>query len=449
MLPIGKVLMTTEAGADWVLRLLKVVVIGTLSLMVCAPPPVLGADAQPQYSCLNTKSGTIVNRAQCQKGEKRFSSASYTKKIQSVDKKVSTLRKRVSNLKASLEDVPQPARVLHVATSGTDYQTVESALLAATQLSPTASNPVLVKIAPGSYALASTNETIPSHVSLEGSGVGVTRLRSNGSEGITLSNLARLSRLTITATNGSPSTLVRFATAGGAASIEDLAIEVDSSPSFRIGVFVLDGILYGNRIRIDADDSVNTAGMTAIAVAGDGARFEGALVDINLKSSVASSVRGMEVADGAGATLRDSMVRVFTSGAGAALPFRVGQTSQSVLFRNVRAVTEWSESNEVLFVTSASGVVVENSSFESEVSVGTFGNGVVVVNGGGEVQIRNSTIITPDGYKGVSAYDAGSSLKVMGSFLAGAAGVASGGAVVTCSGVTDEAYVFYPSTCPS
>ena len=77
------------------------------------------------------------------------------------------------------------------------------------------------------------------------------------------------------------------------------------------------------------------------------------------------------------------------------------------------------------------------------------GHGVVVVDDGSSLIIRNSTVITNRGNIGPSAYDTDTAARVANPFVPSGAGVTSGGGTVTCAGVTDENYTFYASSCPS
>ena len=76
---------------------------------------------------------------------------------------------------------PRPAHVVWVAKSGGDFTSVSAALtgIGTTLPAATATDPYLIKIAPGTYDEAAGID-LEANVSVEGSGIGVTILRASG-----------------------------------------------------------------------------------------------------------------------------------------------------------------------------------------------------------------------------------------------------------------------------
>jgi hypothetical protein len=122
------------------------------------------------------------------------------------------------------DPAPTPAQVVWVAASGGDFTSVVDALASITDAS--ASNPYVIKVAPGTYE---GRVTLKSYVDIEGSGQGVTTLTApGGSDGGNVSSLA-----TVTASGPT------------VAELRDLTVVNTGGSSFGIGIY-----LVSNEVRV-------------------------------------------------------------------------------------------------------------------------------------------------------------------------------------------------------
>jgi hypothetical protein len=94
--------------------------------------------------CVAQKDGAITVKSKCTKRETRLSESSYSE---------------------------GRTTILNVAPKGAKFTSLSAALNAAISLSPTASNPVLVKIGPGKFSEGDFL-SVPSFVTVEGAGRG-------------------------------------------------------------------------------------------------------------------------------------------------------------------------------------------------------------------------------------------------------------------------------------
>jgi len=463
------------------MRAAKIVSLLT-TLFALLPTTGVAESTPPQLVCLNSTTGKMVTRSKCKANETRFASSSYNSRIDPISSSVTTLQGSVTSLQGSatslqgnvtslqgnvttlqssvtslqsnmttaqgdiaslqgsVDAIPQPARVIHVATSGAPYTTITNALAAASALTPTATNPVVVKVGPGSYPLSASSDTVPAHVRLEGSGTGSTILLVPGTTGLLISDNVTISRLTLKPSTSLVSMFIRLNTSGATANMEDISIEGDltSIPGAVTGLDVNFGSLRVRRARIDMVNAVNVTGIDIHQNA------QAEVYDVVVKLSGQAS-KGVLV-DG-GFTILDSLLDITSSVSDASTILAHGSDAH-VRAQGLRAISYTADNNPTVFIANSATASFDNCYLQSTTTFGGTVDGVVIADSGAAIDIRNSTVITSTGKTGISAYDTGT-VRVFGTFISAGPGITSGGGQVICSVITDENYNFSGATCPS
>jgi len=156
-----------------------------------------------------------------------------------------------------LSEIPTFTNIVNVATSGAAFTSIATAVASITDSS--ASNPYLVKVAPGIYD-ESQQTQVPSFVRLEGAGAGVTvlRINLNGSfaagAAVTLSDDSLISGMTVRNT-ANAGNAIGIAAAGVSATtaMEDVEVLVDGNGGLgHTAVANFDGDLRIRRSRLFA-----------------------------------------------------------------------------------------------------------------------------------------------------------------------------------------------------
>lgn len=407
--------------------------------LIAITPPALAQNRPLKHACISAKTGQIINRPKCRRNETRFSSAAYNNRIDTVSNTLSSLSETVTA-------IPQPARVIQVATSGTAHNSLTSAILAASELSPTAENPVLIKVAPGTYSLPQSGITVPEFVHLTGSGVGMTVLTVTGATGINLTNSARISKLSLTSAASVEGNLIVLEGSSTTAFVEDLSIEGTVVVPTAAIATIPDSTLHLANVRIVLTATESITSLSGIYALG---RVEVSDLDLSLISNGSTTCYGVINYSTKGVFIRDSKISITQTSSGPGAPVRTTGLNVSTQLNNVQVRSSSPSFNEAIWANNQSEITIENSYVENTTTMMSSGNGVVVADGGATVTIRNSSVITSSGKRGISAYDPDSIVRIANSFVSAGAGVESGGGSVTCSGITDENYTFSASTCPS
>ena len=299
--------------------------------------------------------------------------------------------------------------VIVVAKSGGDFDKVQKALNSIIDNSP--SNRYLVWVAPGTYT---ETVTMKPYVDIEGAGEMVTRIVNAGSPNIaTLSGAsnAELRYLTVESTvpfittaiwnaNASPSLLHVTAITSQGQSYDKAPGTTGSSPTIWQS--------YGIR---------NTSGSSPI------------MTDVTVSNTVAPSALGYGMYnDSSSPMMKD--VTVSISG-GAVGNSGVFNNNSSSTMKDVTITSTGGTANYGVYNTNNSSTIMKDVTISaSETGVGNFGSSMTM---------DDSTVSAP--YRTISSNQ---SARVGASRLEG--GTVEG--PVTCAGVYDENYIFYPNTCP-
>ena len=314
----------------------------------------------------------------------------------------------------SRSKLQQVGGVAVVARSGGDYLTPQAAMSALSTwcATPTAANPCLVKIMPGTYQLGSHPLPMQPYVDIEGSGRGITVLAGNVEGPLVLGSSGELRDLTVQ--NGASGANVGVGVRN-VASLRRASVVVTSSATMNIGVEATGGT------SVLEDVSVQVSGSySGEAIKGGG----GNLVLRNVQAS-ASGTGGGEVTAFFALGADHWLTNVELSAAapsGSPIAMIVSWNGPSLAQVHARGVT-------------ATAVGTDGASY-----------GIHVVRG--SLWLDGSYV-----YGSTSAVAAGWAFP-------GAAYVTStrleGGPVTryttdstaVCSGVTDESFVFYANQCP-
>ncbi len=309
--------------------------------------------------------------------------------IEQLDIEIGSATTSISSLGTRMNVVegrPNPARVVHVATSGGNFNNLSSAV--ASLQSPSAANPYMILVAPGTYIL-SAQLVVPSGVTIKGSGKHSTIITGDISSAsahtsavMRLSNGARLQDLKVINT---ASTEDNFGAAVSATTI------TESNPD----------------IITNLDTEIDSVWLLA---AGSGSRTNYALHNSSASMIVRNSI--LEARDG---TNRNYAISVFTQTAPAASKTYVfnsdliaGASLQSSIgaFVDSFTGTQSLEMRNSRIRSEGTGVLVQSASGStdiSETSIKATNIGVrVEADGGTTTRIRNSYIDSADNLNLVS-----------------------------------------------
>jgi hypothetical protein len=263
-------------------------------------------------------------------------------------------------------------------SSGTELLAMVAAIPSTGSEAPSASNPWLVKVGPGTFNLGSGWLTLPAYTALEGAGEDITVITASGNADshatVTMGDRGRLSRLTVVSTGGNDYEVAVHIPAGASSIVIEHASVTASNQSnpggsaygvmaaayasFRLenchvvaeGAYIILGV------SADSSSSVIRLDSVDVHVSGSNSSSTGyGLIGYATSLSITSS--RFEVLDGSGSTgilatgggsleLRDSVVR--TNGTG----------SKAVRTDGVNAILAGDSLNAagVGFATTGSGV---------------------------------------------------------------------------------------------
>lgn len=278
-----------------------------------------------------------------------------------------------------------PANVLSVAKSGADFTSIQAAINSIYGLtSPT--NRFLIKVAPGTY---DESITVPGYVTVEGSGMNVTVIRSNiASYGtVNIGGVAELRDLDV----------VNESAPGDAIAIYQNNMLAPSSALTRVGAYA-----YGTgSIARAAEIAGSTTIIDSRFVAKGPASAEGLFVwgggpfsirDSTFEAGSANDSRALVVGINTPGTLTGSVL----SASGAASAWAVEKRDQDPYFASMRIMNSTLVAKDAAFTTGVGAGPVEMSASIVEV-YGPGTNHGVTINLGGITQVRSSKIVALGG----------------------------------------------------
>ncbi|SPE49983.1 conserved exported hypothetical protein [Verrucomicrobia bacterium] len=201
----------------------------------------------------------------------------------------------------NLPAAPKPANIIWVATSGRDFTSIQAAINSITNAS--ASNPFLIKIAPGTF-----NEAISmqSWVSIEGSGQGTTTILANPTfEGATVSqpDSCELRNLTVAAVNSDYSVAYGIYAASGSPSIRNVTVSGSGTTIEAVYAQGASPVLNGVTITVAGTGSFSTGIHT---FSSGTATLIGCTINVN--GAITSLARGAFTYGGGGMVLKNCTV---------------------------------------------------------------------------------------------------------------------------------------------
>jgi hypothetical protein len=177
---------------------------------------------------------------------------------------------------------------------------------------PSADNPYLIKLEPGSYAIGTSRLVLPNHVDLEGSGSGVTTIAATDG-GVNVTGVSELRFVGVTGTGVTSDGLVHL-TSSATASLNSVAITATAltqGPSFNAVALNID---YSQAATVRDSVIGATTGLANVStVQSVGASPTFTDTTIRVGASQGSSVRAMRLSAGS-PVIEDS--HILTNGAG-------------------------------------------------------------------------------------------------------------------------------------
>jgi len=385
-----------------------------LILLVIAYSPHQSAWAQGKTIlkvCVNNTTGDILSKKKCKSIETRLSESSYS----------------------------QGSRIINVALNGAAHTTIQSALDAAAGATPTAANPVVIKVAPGTYSLSS-EIVLADNVSLQGSGVDLTILSSTATTALSIGENSSLVDLTVASTSAEAgSVIVLVSNITNEAKLNNIKLTYSGASSIVTGVYA-----NASTVRLSGVDVEMTAQSGAVAFGIDtisSATLNGEDIKITI---VDGGSYGAYIRGGTTATLSDCEITLSTStGNDTILGIKVSDTSSLFGQRlKVKATETATGVAEALQVNNATNVLIKDSYFETH----GFANAAVYADGTGQLKLHNAVVVTTGSNPTLGTFDTGI-LSMGGGQLSGNSVIASGG-TLTCAGVYNESFTFSASSCP-
>lgn len=327
--------------------------------------------------------------------------------------------------------------ILYVAKKGAAFKNLKAAITKATKLNPSATSPIIIKIAPGVYSL---NEVIqiPDNVSIVGSGRGITTIETSVAQVIFLGSANSLKNLSIDWQPTSSDNILIFGSDIDNLTLEDLDIELSTTGGGTNFIYLENTVGKIRNVYLSGS-GISVAGIS-IREANSNLQMDGLKIEITTGSGFTIAVDS-----GAEAELSNSSIKLTVLEDAVSVPtaLRIGDTGTKFTANNVNSsVTSLGTticSN--LYVTSTTDVIISNSRLYCTGPT----TGTVVVSEAGEVDINHSVIIGDTG-QGLMISNDTSTLRTTHSQLNGGSTTSSG--TITCAAVTDENFAFYQTSCP-
>jgi len=375
------------------------------------PLHAFSAPAKNPIVCVAKRSGAIAVKAKCAKSETRFAESSYSE---------------------------GRTTILNVAAKGAKFSSITLALGAAKTLKPSASNPVLIKLAPGRYTVEDPL-TIPSFITLEGAGTSTSIVSVKGTGFLAPESSAMIRRMTIEVAAEIEAKTPLF--------IPDTASDVrmeDVDFTTSLGSSLLQLVVSrGTNVllqRLTFKTLPSSTGTVGIAVPAGSAAI------VQVRMNLAGHVSGVLASNGATVTVRDSTVSVVKIGnLDSALGIRATSSGTTLELDNVHVTGQGGGDigSIALWSTNGPRLIARNSSFST--TGPTYGT--VQVDESGTLEILSSDIKAEGANPPAGAFSGGS-LSIGGSRLSGGSVVTQTGGTARCAAVYDENFVFSASTCP-
>jgi hypothetical protein len=249
-------------------------------------------------------------------------------------------------------------------------------------------------------------------------------------------------------TNSSPTMTNITASASGATDLNYGAYNESSSPTMTNITASASGGTFSNTGVGNFSSSPTMTNVTASASGGTNNRgvYNSSSLPtmINVTASASGGVRNYGVYNNSSSSPPMTNVTASASG-GTDVNWGVYNSSSSPTMINVTSSASGGANNYGVYNNSSSSPIIQNSAISAS---GTTGNRYGIANFAGNgsytVKISNSQIT---GATNTIYNNAKFTVRVGASLLDGGPVVANGG-TVTCAGVYDENYAFYPNTCP-
>ncbi|NDC36762.1 MAG: hypothetical protein EBZ48_01785 [Proteobacteria bacterium] len=381
----------------------------TVSTVFC-PTLSLAAPSKSSVVCVAPNNGTITVKSKCKSSESRLSEGSYSQ---------------------------GRSTTLYVAPKGAKFTSVFSAIGAAIGVGPTASNPILIKLAPGIYE-ETRQLSVPNYVTIEGSGVGVSTIKSSQDVAMLLGTSSQIRRFSFAHDSSSSATRALQIPSGTTeARIEEIAIILSgTSPS----PVAIDSAGAGVAIK---DTSIENTDASATPV---GVQIDSGTATIEgLQVSLIGSTIGVLNTSGDLLIRNSSITTKYNTASDSASGIRIGgaQASADIDTVTVKIAGSSTGGNAAIYVSTSPNTIARNSSFQ----VTGFTNGAAVVDDSGELTVLNSDVIT-DASRATATASSSGILSIGNSRLSGDAANVSTGGTLRCAGVVDENFSFYASACP-
>jgi hypothetical protein len=349
--------------------------------------------------------------------------------------------------------------VVVVAKSGGDYTSIQAALNSITDVSE--SNPYLIWVAPGVYT---EKVTMKPYVDIEGSGELATKITYTGDpslyagtvEGVTN---AELRFLTVESVGGATHGVAIF-NDGASPRLTHVTASASATTGKSYGVY---NYLFSSPVMADVtvratggqysygvlNEDFSSPAMNDVLVDDSGATTANLAVYNKTNSSptmtdVTASASGGTTSYGVynEGDSRPAMINVTASASGGTNNYGVYNTVSSPTITNGTASASGGSQNTGVY-NYFSSPTIQNSAIgasggASNVGIFNLGSGyyTVLVN---DSQVTGSTN---------TISNTGGTILVGASQLSGGVVLNTAGGTLTCAGVYDENYVFYPSTCP-
>lgn len=337
---------------------------------------------------------------------------------------------------ASIADL-QPASVYMVAVSGAPYATVAEALTAAIDAGASASNPALIKIAPGAYEISSMLSVLPG-ITIQGSGIDRTFLQGTGAILIQLTSNTALSDLTVRKTSGTTGLLLNL---NGASRVLIQDVTFRDSAALADRVISMEGCADC----IFKDVTVEYSGGSDNAIAIFSHDSAPAFYRLNASCAGNDSCRTL-LAQGTGIiSIHDSYLESSDSVFGATAIQLADNTSLRLMNSRLKADSNGTFGAVTLALGSTGGAQIIGSTAECSGSANAAP--CILSDGNALVEISTSRVRTDDASEPTVSASAGA-VRIVSTVLDnGDTQIISGGSI-TCAGVTDESLNFMASSCP-
>lgn len=389
-------------------RLPTRVFLAAIPILLCAIDCAAAPRKDPVV-CVAQKNGAITVKSKCSSRETRLAESSYSQ---------------------------GRTTILNVAPKGAKYTSLSAALNAALTLNPSATNPILIKIAPGKYTEGEFS-SVPSFVTVEGAGTGATviRLTTLAISLLSSSNLKHLSIEHAQSTSSAPA--ISILEGAEDVRVEDVEVTLLNAATFPIGIFSA-----GTNATLQ---DVRISGAPSAEIQSD-IRVEGGDITIENAELNSGQATGIAIVGAATARIRNSTIKLTKNAETDPLTGINVVGAGSIADIDGVSVTINGGSiggNSALYISNQGQAIVRNSTF----NLSGFSSGVAQADESATGTVLNSDIVTSSTNPTVGAFSSGS-MSVGSSRLSGGAANANTGGTLRCAAVYDENFNLSANTCP-